>query len=180
MTSQPINVGLNLIPRVVVPLRQHSSCLVIIKQFLFGLAIIQANCLTIYVISGRVQLVKYMTKPTMVWYMTAWSSSTSWYLSRSCLVDLSTVLVAMGRALGLQLLIPSFLSSLVVQASWCMCSVCLDQSLTIWNPTNTVTGPRSLHFQRFLTVQLIVISFNDYPNNHHTLLFKYILLSTAV
>jgi hypothetical protein len=26
----------------------------------------------------------------------------------------------------------------------------------------------------------IVIFFNDYPNNHHTIQFKYILLSTAV
>jgi hypothetical protein len=30
------------------------------------------------------------------------------------------------------------------------------------------------------TVKSIVIFFNDYPNNHHTIQFKYILFSTAV
>jgi hypothetical protein len=30
------------------------------------------------------------------------------------------------------------------------------------------------------SVLSIVIFFNDYPNNHHTIQFKYILLSTAV
>jgi hypothetical protein len=29
-------------------------------------------------------------------------------------------------------------------------------------------------------VKSIVIFFNDYPNNHHTIQFKYILFSTAV
>jgi hypothetical protein len=31
-----------------------------------------------------------------------------------------------------------------------------------------------------LPVKSIVIFFNDYPNNHHTIRFKYILFSTAV
>jgi hypothetical protein len=30
------------------------------------------------------------------------------------------------------------------------------------------------------SVKSIVIFFNDYPNNHHTIQFKYILFSTAV
>ena len=38
-------------------------------------------------------------------------------------------------------------------------------------------APQRLHLT---TVQSIVIFFNDYPDNYHTIQFKYILLSTTV